>query len=273
VVAALGLGGCAREPGIVRSAATPDFHVRAPADAAAFPMRTVQVGRSVSGTPMTVEIFGEGPHPILILGGIHGNEPASAAVASRLATILREDPTAVRGTTVAILIAANPDGLARTVRSNSNGVDLNRNFPAKNWRLGTKGKWDFGGTSPASEPETQAILTAIDLVRPDRIISLHVTAGGPPVNNYDGPAEAWARRIAAENGYEVTDSPGYPTPGSLGSWAGVERGLPMVTIEMPGNLSAERCWLANRAALLAAIRVMESPAAKPPLPLVPKPQP
>ena len=27
----------------------------------------------------------------------------------------------------------NPDGMSKNTRTNSNGVDLNRNFPTKNW--------------------------------------------------------------------------------------------------------------------------------------------
>jgi predicted nicotinamide N-methyase len=68
---------------------------------------------------------------------------------------------------VAVVLAANPDGLLRGTRANANGVDLNRNFPASNWRAGTvtsRATIDAPsdvvlstGTAPASEPETQAL--------------------------------------------------------------------------------------------------------------------
>jgi protein MpaA len=51
--------------------------------------------------------------------------------------------------------------------------------------------------------------------------------------NYDGPAEAWARAVAAACGWPARGEIGYPTPGSLGSWLGVDRGLPVLTLELP----------------------------------------
>ena len=50
--------------------------------------------------------------------------------------------------------------------------------------------------------------------------------------------------------YPVTTSIGYSTPGSFGTWAGVERGIPTVTLELPSHHSAKRCWADNRRALL-----------------------
>ena len=47
-----------------------------------------------------------------------------------------------------------------------------------------------------------------------------------PCNNYDGPAKAIAQTMSALNGYEARDNIGYPTPGSLGSWAGRAKDLP-----------------------------------------------
>jgi hypothetical protein len=78
----------------------------------------------------------------------------------------------------------NPDGFARTwrqgglgsvkeLRTNANGVDLNRNFPIPKgapWRrrhlFSSQGSDDeqaatFRGVGPASEPETQALLSVI----------------------------------------------------------------------------------------------------------------
>ncbi len=35
-----------------------------------------------------------------------------------------------------VVLAVNPDGCQLGLRANANGVDLNRNFPAANWRSG-----------------------------------------------------------------------------------------------------------------------------------------
>ena len=218
------------------------------------PGQVVEVGRSVRGTPIVLEVFGQGHRPIFIVGGIHGNEPAGAEVARRLSLHLREHPEAFAGTTVGVLAAANPDGLARGTRGNERDVDINRNFPAKNWAAREKSQRKAGVETPAGEPETQAILAAMDRVKPERIVSIHVWApGNDRFINYDGPAEALAGVMAQKNGYKITPVMRYRTPGSLGNWAGVDRSIPIVTLELPMK-PADQCWQENREALLAAIR-------------------
>jgi protein MpaA len=39
--------------------------------------------------------------------------------------------------------------------------------------------------------------------------------------------------VAATCGWPARGDIGYPTPGSLGSWLGVDRGLPVLTLELP----------------------------------------
>jgi protein MpaA len=207
----------------------------------------------VEGRPLFVDVFGAGPPTTLVIGGIHGDEPSGIEIARRLAEFLEQNPQAARGRAVAVLVAANPDGAARHTRANANGADLNRNFPAHNWRAGTNARAGYGGPAPASEPETQALIRAIEILRPDRIFSLHSTAGGRPCNNYDGPAAGLARLMAERNGYPVLASIGHPTPGSLGNWAGVDRGLPVITLELPEGRPLAECWQQNRQALLEAI--------------------
>jgi protein MpaA len=154
------------------------------------------------------------------------------------------------GRCVAVLPAANPDGLARRLRTNKNLVDLNRNFPASNWQKTRKTSF-YGGAAPASEPETQAMLDVLERLRARAIISVHAMA--QPCNNYDGPAGHLARLMSVTNGYPVRPNMGYPTPGSLGSWAGVDRQIPIVTLELPARQRGEDGWKDNREALLAAI--------------------
>ena len=56
----------------------------------------------------------------------------------------------------------NPDGMELNIRHNANGVDLNRNFPTKNWQLIDKNDDFFGGKSPASEEETKFVIGIIE---------------------------------------------------------------------------------------------------------------
>jgi len=39
----------------------------------------------------------------------------------------------------------------------------------------------------------------------------------------------------ATAGYFIRPQIGYPTPGSLGSWLGIDRGIPILTLELPGG--------------------------------------
>ena len=188
---------------------------------------------------------------MLIFGGIHGNEPASAALAHTLADWLRENPKAWAGRTIAVLPEANPDGLRAGTRQNAVGVDLNRNFPAKNWRPTRR---SARGAQPASEPETCALMRAVETLHPRRVLALHVMTGSGQCNNYDGPAASLAHRMASANGYPARASIGYPTPGSFGSWVGLDRGVPTITLELPANASAAEIWRTNRDALLTFIR-------------------
>lgn len=211
--------------------------------------RTVQLGHSVNGQPLRLHILGDGPDRVFIFGGIHGDEPTSAALARGLLDYMQDHPEFLDGRTVGILVDANPDGLRANTRVNANGVDLNRNFPAGNWRR-SRGRH---GSKPASEPETRAILRAVELVRPHRIVSIHSTCRGRHCNNYDGPARPLAELMASHNGHPVRASMGYPTPGSFGSWAGVDRGIPTITLELPRDRTGSQCWRENATALLAFI--------------------
>lgn len=218
------------------------------------PIRTVRVGRSQAGREMTMTIFGSSDRPVFIFGAIHGDEPAGAVVASRLIDELRRDVAPCRTCPVAILPVANPDGLAAGKRTNARGVDLNRNFPARNWVKGKPDNRNYGGASAGSEVETKALIRTIDQLKPRLIITIHAISRGRQCNNYDGPGAEIGRAMAAHNGYPVKASIGYPTPGSFGSWAGIDRKIPVITLELPAGTSGEACWKQNREALLAAIR-------------------
>lgn len=224
--------------------------------------RSVSLGESVRGASLTLERFGEGVSGLLVIGGIHGSEPAGAEVARRLAELLECDPLAAgSGIPIAILAAANPDGLVRKTRTNAHGVDLNRNFPAKNWRASRR-----HGAQPASEPETRAIIKAVELTQPVCVVSIHAISGPRQCNNYDGPARELAETMSRYNGYPVAETIGYATPGSFGSWCGIDLQIPTLTLELPRSASGAEAWAHNREALLALIRAVAEMCNEPPPP-------
>src|SRR5688500_16351239 len=109
--------------------------------AAAAPPRVMPQNNahSVLGRPIEMYSFGsvEGGRPVLVMGAIHGNEPTSADVSRGLLEELLADPRAatdgVGGVPVAIIPVANPDALAAGTRYNANKIDVNRNFPSRNF--------------------------------------------------------------------------------------------------------------------------------------------
>ena len=220
------------------------------------PVRTVPLGESVEGRPLVMEIFGRGNRPTFIFGGIHGSEPTSTQLAERLVAHLRATPNLYDDRCVAVLACANPDGLVRRRRGNARGVDLNRNFPAKNFRAAQR-----HGLTAGSEPETRAIIAAMEMLKPARVVSIHSSRRGMHCNNYDGPAKPLALRMCGCNGYRPLGTWYAATPGSFGTWSGIERQIPTITLELPNDLTGRQCWEENREALLAVIKSDSPPSA------------
>jgi protein MpaA len=125
----------------------------------------VVLGHSVQGRPIRAVEVGD-PHgtPVLVVGCIHGNEPAGIAVARALQRL------SPRGLDLWIVPVLNPDGLVAGTRGNAHGVDLNRNFPRR-WRR-LQGGYD-SGPRPLSEPETRIARSLILRVRPRVTIWFH----------------------------------------------------------------------------------------------------
>jgi protein MpaA len=104
----------------------------------------------------------------LVIGVIHGDEPAGGGIANRLLTQPIPD-----GIDLWVVPTVNPDGEAHNTRTNAHEVDLNRNFPL-NWSpLGKPGDSQYAGTGAASEPETKAIVALIERIKPELTLWYH----------------------------------------------------------------------------------------------------
>lgn len=206
------------------------------------------IGYSAQGRPINAIRFGDGPRHVLIMAGIHGNE-YGYDVAYRFVEYLQANPSALpAGTQLDVIASANPDGRALRRRGNSRGVDLNRNFPARNWRR-IRRRGATAGSSPGSEPETQVLMRFIEAGGYARVISLH--SRGPLVD-YDGPG-GWtlAKRIsrAARMPIVRLARTGHYY-GSMGNWVPQRFHIPIVTIELKNRRMPYRL----RMGLLAALR-------------------
>ena len=182
---------------------------------------------------------------MLFMGGVHGDELPTVYLMFRLAHYLQENPEVVKGRCVVIAPLVNPDGYLadRPTRTNAAGVDLNRNFPTRKWHSdahrhwatkGRKNKRYYPGSKAASEQETLFQIALIKRFKPQKILSVH-----SPLNffDYDGPSadldsfEQWMEQISREANHPLRKFGYYP--GSLGNYAGNERNIFTLTLELP----------------------------------------
>jgi len=149
--------------------------------------RTID-GRSVRGRPIrALELGFRGRDRVLVVGCIHGNECAAQPVVRQL-----ERSTPPRFD-LWVVPSLNPDGQARRLRQNANGVDLNRNFPSQWTRMGTRGTAYYSGHTASSEPETRFAERLILRLRPRVTIWFHQPQG---VVRAWGGSVSTARRFA-----------------------------------------------------------------------------
>ena len=201
--------------------------------------RIEEYGRSLRGAELRVHLPARPCR--LLVAGLHGEEPETVQLAR--AIIDRVDGA---DATCAVVLCANPDGIAEATRQNARGVDLNRNFPAATWRSGTTPSYPAGidpaervpanrtnvsstGAAPLSEPESAALAALIERLAPALVLDLHAPL--ELVLTTPLVPEAVARALADAAGLELTDELGSPVPGALRDWLG-DGGVPCITYEV-----------------------------------------
>jgi protein MpaA len=188
------------------------------------------VGRSVLGN--AINLYGARRANLLVFAGAHGDESEGIFLAHLLLAA---------GCPVPVLPCLNPDGALLRQRWNRRNVDLNRNLPTPDWSPEPLNPRYPPGSAPASEPETAALLAALDRTRPSTLLSLHsykesfVEIERPPEALSPALNAAVAAFVRAV-GIERRQSIGYPTPGAMGSY-GLANGLLVLTYELERGLS------------------------------------
>ncbi len=199
-----------------------------------FPPGTRQYGSSELGAPL---LWFPAPQADsrsgLIIAGTHGDENSSIVTLSCALRTLKPELRRHH-----VVLTVNPDGCQLGLRANARGVDLNRNFPAANWKQGeTVYRWNSAaaerdvvlltGEQPGSERETEALCQLIHQIHPAWVVSFHdplaciEDPGHSPLGRWvagwptPSPCRWWAawattRRAPLAAGAPISDSPASP---------------------------------------------------------------
>jgi protein MpaA len=210
--------------------------------AAADPTVRQVLGHSVQGRPLVAVRVGDrsSPRKALVVGNVHGDEPAGTAVTREILRRFR----AIRGVDLWVVPTANPDGLAAGTRRNAHGVDLNRNFPFA-WR--PLGGGEYSGPHPLSEPESRAARDLIRRTDPAITIWFHQPFG--LVDRSGGDIEI-ERRYAQLSGLPLIGLRRHP--GSASSWQNHAMRSTAFVVELPAVVSGALVRRATRATLALA---------------------
>jgi len=122
-------------------------------------------GYSVKLNPIYYYTIEGGGDRVMVIGGLHGDEPKGAYACLELIEELSNDNLTEKYTFIVVPLC-NPDGAQEFKRRNFNNVDLNRDFYT------------------ASQPETSAIVSLIRKHNPILLIDVHESLGSMPLIIY-----------------------------------------------------------------------------------------
>ncbi|MGD9956551.1 MAG: M14 family zinc carboxypeptidase [Candidatus Nanopelagicales bacterium] len=250
----LGLGAVSGDASAAtaRTATAPTLAWRAQAPAA------LVIGRSVSGRYIVARRQGPATAPkvLLVVGQMHGSEPAGRAVVGQVRTLA--PPKGVQVWTISTM---NPDGSVRRTRQNARGVDLNRNFP-QGWLRTYTSRIYYPGPVPLSEPESQAMVRFLNNLRPDLVVSLHQAARSIDVGN--PKTRLWAYRLAQAFHLPTRTVSCYgPCAGTMTGWFNTYYSGFAVTVELPRTVTAYMARYYARAALKVGAMLVPAPTPAP----------
>ncbi len=178
--------------------------------------------------------------PVLFIGGVHGDEPEGVELAQKFLGWLQKNNKSDDFYSWSLIPCLNLDGYSKNERTNSNGVDLNRNFPSTDWSPEAKAPRYFPGPNPASEPEVHAVCQLIEKIKPQVIFHFH---SWEPCIVYTGSTgKIWAEIAAEDTGYTCREDIGYPTPGSLGQYGWLNHQTPVICIEAQEHSPLAEIW-------------------------------
>lgn len=208
------------------------------------------IGYSVKGAPINMWRFGSGAKKILYVAATHGNEQSTKFLLEEWIKELDSNAQKLPvDKTIMIIPELNPDGVAAGNRRNANGIDLNRNFPANDWKSdvtmpGGELVSSGAGSLPLSEPESQALSKTILAERPNLVITYHSSASIVSGND-SGSSNSLASDYARTSGYKYLPKSDtniifqYDTTGAFEDWLHDKLGIPAMLIELGSSTRSE----------------------------------
>lgn len=222
----------------------------------------MHVRNSVQGDPLIWAVFGDedkqnnNPNDTtMILCGVHGDEITPIKFCfDVILNLVKNYKKLYSDRLIIVAPIVNPDSFfaERPSRTNFRNIDINRNFPTRDWNAKALKYWNhrykkdkrrYPGESPMSEPEVVFQVNLIKRYSPTKIISVHAPM---TMLDYDGPslqrfesslgnkANSLLKSMSKEaKDYKISNYPFFP--GSLGNWAGNEHGIPTYTLELPSS--------------------------------------
>lgn len=191
------------------------------------------------------------PHYHYLMAGVHGDEVEGVYILQQLFDWLKENEEI--DLPLIVIPVLNVDGYRAGTRTNSHGVDLNRNLPSAQWTSVAREKKYNPGTEALSEPENKYLVKLFEKYKPSLIISFH---SWKPMLNYNGEGcQKYAEHLNKFNGYPVLDDiENHPTPGSLGEFGPEKYKANVLTFEAPtladsGGKSLKDIWEENKIGL------------------------
>ncbi len=237
------------------------------------PQRWIYDTYSVKGEPLIYQSFmNAGPDkPVtLILCTIHGDEYTSPYLCVRLVRdIVFDSREKYKNVNVVVAPFVNPDGFLakKASRLNANGVDCNRNFPTADWNQEALQSWKkkfkkdprrFPGNFAGSEPETRFQMDLIEKFKPEKIVAVHAPyafldydISGERTDTLVREVKEVAESMSKQsNNFRLVDFNVFP--GSLGTYAGLDKNIPTFTLELPksGSQFGEPYWERFRTSFL-----------------------
>lgn len=249
----------------------------------------IHVRDSVLGDPLIWAVYGDEKlhkekkfDTTMIFCGVHGDEITPMKFCfdilyhmERVMNDLHHGKAELKNKMIVIAPMVNPDSFFKRwpTRTNARKVDINRNFPTRDWKRLAQKMWKGRyrsdkrrnpGKKSLSEPEVLFQMNLIRRYKPSKIISIHAPL---TILDYDGPrlsknkdnhiAEG-ANQLLIQmskqaRGYRIKNYPFFP--GSLGNWAGNERKIPTYTLELPtsDNRQNKKYWKLFKEAIHSAI--------------------